>query len=84
MRIRELEHAIEQARETELSISMQKAKKVLKEMQTQAAAADMAASLSATLLLQPCLPAKLKVDCCKMLKSVLHLCNFRHVLPFTI
>ena len=62
LRVRELEHAIEQARETELSISMQKAKKALKEMQTQAAAADAAASLKAALMLQPCTPTKLKVD----------------------
>ena len=62
LRIKDLEHAIEQARETELSISMQKAKRILREMQTQAAAADAAASLEAVLQLQSCKPAELRVN----------------------
>lgn len=59
--MKELEQAIEQARETELSISMQKAKKILRELQIQAAAADAAASLAAALQHQPCKPAELRV-----------------------
>ena len=61
LRIKELEQGIEQARDTELSISMQKAKKVLKELQSQAAAADAAASLEAVLQSKFWRPAELKV-----------------------
>jgi len=66
LRIQTLERGIEQAREQGISVS--KAKRVLKELQAQANAAEAASKLEALLLRKPCKASVLKVivlrSCC--------------------
>ncbi len=60
LRIRTLERGIEQARQQGISVS--RAKRVLKELQAQANAAEAAAKLEALLLRKPCKASLLKVS----------------------
>ena len=62
LRIKTLERGIEQAREQGISVS--KAKRVLKELQAQANAAEAASKLEALLLRKPCKASTLKVSSC--------------------
>ena len=59
LRIQTLARGIEQARDQGISVS--KAKRVLKELQAQATAAEAAAKLEALLLRKPCKAGVLKV-----------------------
>ncbi len=60
LRIQTLERGIEQARQQGISVS--RAKRVLKELQAQANAAEAAAKLEALLLRKPCKASLLKVS----------------------
>lgn len=60
LRIQTLEQGIEQARQQGISVS--RAKRVLKELQAQANAAEAAAKLEALLLRKPCKASLLKVS----------------------
>ena len=62
LRIKTLERGIEQAREQGISVS--KAKRVLKELQAQANAAEAASKLEALLLRKPCKASTLTVSSC--------------------
>ena len=65
LRIQTLEQGIEQARQQGISLS--RAKRVLKELQAQANAAEAASKLETVLQRRPCKASVLKVSSCKTL-----------------